>query len=419
MTPPSRSARHVRRASAVTLAALLGVAALTLVGCASSGAGPTPTLVEYPSPLTGPGVPPVEKADRQRLARGWSELTGGDPAAAAATASTLAPLPAATLLRLQARAVTDPAATVPELQMLVEAHDRYAAAWATLSLVAEAAGRDVTAYGAARRTADLWHDPRWADRATGLQRHWIEQPLADADSQLAEDPTAALATADAVLQLEPDDTRAQLLRARSLAALGRLDEADAAAAALPSDPRAGMLRGELAERRSDWLAAMDLYRAVPADQPGRDRALRRVQLRWRLEVLPQWVHEAEASPELNRAQLAVLLVSVLPGLESVPGDPPPVLSDIVDLPSQREIVTAVRLDLMSVDRLEHHFSPWRPVTADEARAAVDAALERLDMEPVEWCSDTVVSSACHTLVAPVSGHDVTAVLIDAAEREKP
>lgn len=414
VTVPARAGRPIRRAALA--AALL---ATVLHGCATSVPPPVGTAVAYPSPLAGPGVPPLESAEIKRLERGWQRLVAGDSATAAAAGVALAPASAAVLLELQAQLASRPAEAIPLLEQLVEDHDRYAAAWLTLSFAADAVGREETAYAAARRGAELWPDPEWVNRRDALRRRWIDQPVARAAGQLDDDPAAALAIANRALALDADDGEARLLAARALAALGRRDEADAAAASLAPDPRALMLRGELAEQRDDWLAAMELYRAVPHDEAGRERALKRVQMRWRLDVLPGWVRQATESPAITRAQLAVLLVSLLPGLESTPGGRTSLLSDIVDVPSQREILTVVRLGLMAVDQLEHRFHPDRSATAAETRSAIDAALAALGGDPVEWCADTVVSSACYTLATPVSGHDVTAVLLGVAEREMP
>ena len=61
--------------------------------------------------------------------------------------------------------------------------------------------------------------------------------------------------------------------------------------------------------------------------------------------------------DLTRGDLAVVLVSVLPRLETLPGGAVPVMSDIVDHPGQREIITVVRLGIMNADRRGHLFYP--------------------------------------------------------------
>ncbi len=401
--------------------AMAGVAAfgvvLVVAGCAPRPAPPQRHPLGFPSPLAGPGSPELDRSRLQTLEDGWRHLLE-DRAGEAMAAARAVGGPGGRLLELQTEGLVDSAAALEGLRDLTRSAPGYAAAWLTLSIFAERAGDEPAAWEAARRGAELWPDEPWRQRVRRLGERWIGDRVDAARDAVGESPAEALETVRRALALDPDSPDGRLVEAAALVGLDRLDEAEGALAGLEDRPEARMLLGEIAERRRDWLAAMSHYQQVPADVPGRARALLRAQLRWRLEVLPGWVREAADSPSLTRQQLAVLLVSLLPQLESLSGGQVPLMSDIVDLPGRGEIVTVVRLGLMSVDRLEHRFDPLREVTPEQAREAVDAAVERLGWSPVEWCGD-VVSSGCSDIAAPVTGHAVTRVLLELAEGERP
>jgi len=400
--------------------AVAGVSALVValvVGCAPRPAPPQRHPLGFPSPTAGPGSPELDRTGLQALDDGWRSLLEDRAAEATAAARTVGGR-AGTLLELQAAGLADPAAVLDGLRDLTRSNAGYAAAWLTLSIFAERSGDEQAAWRAARRGAELWPTEPWSGRVRSLGERWIGDRVDAARDAVGSSPAEALETVRRALALDPDNPDGRLVEARALLGLDRLDEAEAAAVEVEDRPEAQLLLGEIAERRGDWLGAMSRYQEVPAGVPGRDRALLRAQLRWRLEVLPGWVREAADSPSLTRRQLAVLLVSLLPQLESLEGGPVPLMSDIVDLPGRGAIVTAVRLGLMSVDRLEHRFDPHRTVTPEQTRDAVDAAVARLGWSPVDWCDD-VVSSGCSDIDAPVTGHAVTRVLLELAEGDRP
>jgi hypothetical protein len=156
---------------------------------------------------------------------------------------------------------------------------------------------------------------------------------------------------------------------------------------------------------------MDRYGALPVDTPGREAALHRAQIKWRLSVLPEHVQSALASARLSRVELASLVVALVPELEAIGGGRVPLLSDIVDLASQREIVTMVRLELMEVDRLEHRFYPRREVTAEEFSSAVDRLSELVGVSPPSWCDPPRVLSSCVELSVPIAGEAVAELIM--------
>jgi hypothetical protein len=287
---------------------------------------------------------------------------------------------------------------VTDLLQLTDDLPDYASAWATLSIAAERADDEATALAAARRTASLWDRDRWSGRVRDLYQRWVDDRIADGNDRLANgDAESALELARRARELVPDERDATLLEARSLTELGRPDEAESILAPLANDPAALQIAAAIAE--------------------GRDAALRRVKLRWRLSVLPPYVHEAIASPDLTRSQLAAILVDLAPEIETLEGGKTPVLTDVVDLPMQREVLTAVRLGLMTADDLEPRFHPDRLATLDEVHTAIEALVHLVGWSEPVWCTEDMLSSDCIQLTNPVSGEALTDVVLRLAQGE--
>ena len=64
---------------------------------------------------------------------------------------------------------------------------------------------------------------------------------------------------------------------------------------------------------------MNLSSSLPDERPEKASGLRTAQLRWRVSVMPEYVQDALASPELDREDLAVVLVSLAPVVETLDG----------------------------------------------------------------------------------------------------
>jgi hypothetical protein len=110
----------------------------------------------------------------------------------------------------------------------------------------------------------------------------------------------------------------------------------------------------------------------------------------------------------------------VPEAHAIGGGQVPLLSDIVDLDAQREILTAVRIGLMHADRLEHRFYPRRTVEPGDARAAIDKLCSLLDRQPPPWCAQGAPeNSDCVALASPVSGRAVAAAVLRTAPGEVP
>lgn len=392
------------------------VLAAALVGCAPA-TRPVPTTdLPFPSPLSGRGRPELARSESRSVERGWRELAEGDLAAASVAASEALPTAPARLLSAQVALLASQEEVVETLQALTRDVPDYAAAWATLSVAAERAGREVVAFEAAREAARLWRSGPWSSRFDDLRARWVERRAAEAAQRLPNAPEEALDLAERVLRLEPELEQVQLTRAQALIELGEIEQAAEALQGLPDVPEAHLVEGQLAEARGDWLAAMEAYRQLPEDHPERRRLVRSTALRWRMSVLPSYASDALASKALTRVELAVLAISLAPQLAVAPGGRVPVISDIVDLPSQREVITAVRLGILGIDQLERHFAPNRVATRTEVRRAMERIAELLDVSAPSWCGDDpVVGSGCTPLALPLTGRAVAEIMLALVE----
>jgi tetratricopeptide (TPR) repeat protein len=434
-----------------TAAAALAAAALSLVlsaGCASAPATAPPVRLDFPAPDSGPGRPDLSRADQDQIDKGWKALLNGDAATTRAIASQAGANPVSELLTLQAAMVAGSGDPVSDLERLTAAESEYAAAWLTLSVAAENADVEKVALDAASRGAELWSEKRWREREQRLHQRYVGDRVDSARVLYeAEDPDAALEALQPALELDPENRDAVLVKARALIALDQPDRAEVALSGLPRDPEVVRLSGNIAEARGDlsaamriysslpddpeamllavaiaenqgdWLAAMNLYTSLPDERPEKGPGLRRAKLRWRLSVMPEYVQEAVDSPELERAQLAVVVVSLAPKVETLAGGQVPLLSDVMTLPSQNEILTATRLGLIESDQFLNRFHPERPVTAIEVRSAVDNLARLLELDRPRWCTDEADTQPCAAITEPISGEGVAAIVIEVVTQE--
>ncbi len=444
-----RQRRHTARrgwvagaaASAAAIVALLG-----LGGCATAPADVAEVQLEFPSPDSGPGRPALEKGAERHIDDGWQALRRSDPTAAKTFAAQAGAGTASHLLELQA-AIVSGKNPVDDLEGLTRTAPEYAAAWLTLSVAAERADNEALALQAADRGASLWPDKRWVERTQSLRRRWVDDRVEAATTLLAEDdPQASLTTLEPALALDPDNRDAVLLQARSWIAIDRLDTAEAVLAGLPRDRDVVLLSGSIAESRGDadaairiysslpddpeatllaialaeveenWQTAMELYSSLPDDHPEKASGLRAAKLRWRVSVMPDYVRQALSTSEMTRSDLAVVIVTLAPVVETLPSKQVPLLSDIVDMPSQREIITAARLGLIDIDRLEHRFQPLRQVTAGEVRSAITVLGRLLEIPAPLWCDEST-TDPCVSFTPPIAGDQVADVVIGMVSEE--
>jgi hypothetical protein len=117
-----------------------------------------------------------------------------------------------------------------------------------------------------------------------------------------------------------------------------------------------------------------------ADKNPRDAALAEklasAKFRWRLSLLPPGVQAVAARPELNRAELAVLLYWLIPEVRYAKPAAGRIATDVLDHPQREEIVRVVNLGLLDVDATLHRFSPGAPARRGTAVASLTRLLAR-------------------------------------------
>lgn len=392
---------------AVTLAAAVSWTSLALPLEAGTG-------TDFPSPVSGPGVETIKKSQKKKIQRGWEEVIAGDLVDGRKRVARLGRLAPARLLEYQIRITEGRDEITDELAAFCEEQPNYAAAWVTLSIAAERAGSEVVALQAARRAGELWTTSPWSDRAADLERRWICDRIEEAERLFdSGDLDAALTELNAVDALDPLNRESVFLAAKIAFADDQIDRAVELLGELPDDPDARFLEGQIAESRQNWQSAMDSYSSLPEDYPERGSALQRAQIRWRLTLLPKYARQSMESDQITRGDLAVVLVSIRPRLETLQGGQVPVMSDIVDYPGQREIITVVRLGIMNADRRGHLFYPNGVAALETIRGAIQRTRSLLGLPAPVWCGESdVVGSACISIPSPTNGGSIVEAVFD-------
>ncbi|MEN8164113.1 MAG: tetratricopeptide repeat protein [Acidobacteriota bacterium] len=397
---------------------LLGLTLMVSAACQTTGPPPAATsgtllAVDVPSPLTGPGRDLIDTTERKAVGGAWGYLLSGRVGEAQAAIARF-DSPQAELLRLQINLVGGPSSELQaQLESFVEEHPQYGAGWATLSTAAELQGDESTALQAARRSSRLWPSGPFEGRADDLQQRWVNDRVNRGIEVLeAGQPMEALSVTEQALALDPDNQPALLTRAEALVRLQQGPEAEATLSRLGALPEALTLRAEMASAQGHWQHAMDLLESLPEDHPGKNQSLRRAQLMWRMSILPSHVQEAVNSAAVTREELAVILLAMVPSLEVQPGGTTPLMTDIIDLPSQRAILIATRLHIMSADGAAMLFHPHRTVTRSESQTAVEAVCHLSGFSTPLWCEAEVShENGCIMIGEPVKGLDLVEVLL--------
>ncbi|HEV8631552.1 MAG TPA: hypothetical protein VGV61_14640 [Thermoanaerobaculia bacterium] len=382
------------------MAALPLTGALLLAGCASPGpappAGPRVSRDDLPfllPPTSGyPGTADAELLRRVDAAY-QSRLLDNDAAGAAAAAEAALAIdpnlaPAQVLLG-QARLIgNDPAAARQTLDAVVARLPGYLAAQLAAGRAAEKAGDLVAAYGAYRglassssaalERAGVLHDAAVGELARRIDEAVGKGRLDDARAQLltleewAPGARVALAAAMGVARAG-GDAQGELEAVRGLLAGGAA-----------GDESLLERRGELELQVGRPSAAIDIFEDLARRHPEEPRHIEQVdraKFRWRIVNLPADVQRLVEAPELSRADYAVLLYWLVPGVRAAVVTSPHIASDILEHPRRQEVMRVVNLQLMDLDETLRRFNPdWRVHRAHALKALL-RVLQRAQPAP--------------------------------------
>jgi hypothetical protein len=315
----------------------------------------------------------VDPSRRERIQRAWRGLveSGSVLPAQQAAAELLgggAASPPAQVLAAQVDFVAGRyRAVVDQLLPVGDALPAYTASQLLLGRAAELLDDVPLAYAAFRavaaRNAKAFEragelHPRALEMVSGrLQGAVRAGRLEDAGRQLALlqswDPAAPATLEGArVLAVARGDRKAELAAIKGLAARR------------PPERQLLERRGELELEVGDPSAGLKIIQDL-ADRYRGDPALAEklatAKWSWRLSLLPHEVRETAQKPELDRADLAVLLYWLVPEVRSARPTSGRIATDVLDHPRREEIVRVVNLGLMDVDPTLHRFSPSAPL----------------------------------------------------------
>lgn len=176
------------------------------------------------------------------------------------------------------------------------------------------------------------------------------------------------------------------------------------AARRPDDRALTERRAELELAVGDPGAGLQIIQTLVSEHPkdpGLQEKLAAAKFRWRVSLLPKGVQDVAAKPELDRADLAVLLYWLIPSVRYGRPSVGRIATDILDHPHQEEIVRVVNLGLMDVDATLHRFSPGGPARRGTALRSLALVLARSE-QPVPC------------LGAAAKGYPSTSAVCDAA-----
>lgn len=411
---------EVRRHAAASLLAVLLAAS---VACSSApppqpparepvGRAPQPLVLDQADrsylidPLEG-YARPVDPDLRDRLHNVWRDLLEeGDTAGAVRVGSGMLEenpefLPAQVLVAQVEFADGEYRRVVERLLPVGDAMPTYTASQLLIGRAAERLGDVPLAYAAYRAIA---RNPLAFKRAGELHPRALEivsnrmdealrtQNTAEAEKQLgflrSWAPSETL-TFEAALKVAQalGDRRAELAAVKDLSSRQpgerSLLERRAELELEVGDPSAGL------------KIVQDLAARNPKD-PAMAEKLESAKFRWRLSQLPGDVQGIAAKPELNKADLAVLLYWLVPDVRNSRPTAGRIATDVLDNPHREEIVRVVNLGLMEVDPTLHRFSPGASVRRGYALRVVLRALARSGKG---GCGGSASSDTCAASVA--------------------
>lgn len=274
------------------------------------------------------------------------------------------------------------------LEPVIARYPDYTAALLAAARAADLASDPVTAYAHLRKLAQTL--PIALERAGALHSAAVAAVAAQVEDAVgrghldeARERLATLlewapnepATLEAVMGLSrvTGDARGELEAARGLLAGARA-----------GDEALMERRGELELEVGQAATAIDVFSELQRQHPEEPRYAQQVdraKFRWRVMNLPADVRRLVETPELTRAEFAVLLYWLVPGVRTAVVSSPHIASDILDHPHRQEIMRVVNLNLMDFDETLRRFNPdWR-VHRAQALRALERVLQRAQPPP--------------------------------------
>ncbi|HVS12766.1 MAG TPA: tetratricopeptide repeat protein [Thermoanaerobaculia bacterium] len=370
------------RWAAVALAVLLvaGACGSTDV-VAPSPRAPAADVVAYLAPPGAGFEAQLAADDRQSLEQGYADLLRGDLAsartAAASALSRDSRLAPARVLDAQAEFVAGRVATACErLREVVADAPGLDSALLLLGRCSELTADPVTAFVSySALDLEVAVRRREALREAALQRALggVVEALERGRIDLAEE------WRDWLTRWAPGDPLEVQARLAIAERTGDLTGALETLRELERQGRAErpLLRrlAELETERGDPQAAIDLYAALVAADPGDPtltEGLAAARFRFRMHMLPAGVGEAVQGVEVSRGDFAALLYWLVPGVRGARALSGVIVTDVTEEADHRqEIVRIVNLGLMDLaDPNLREFQPRRPITRGAALASL-------------------------------------------------
>ncbi|MGH9464939.1 MAG: hypothetical protein ACRD0X_04790 [Thermoanaerobaculia bacterium] len=141
----------------------------------------------------------------------------------------------------------------------------------------------------------------------------------------------------------------------------------------PGDETLAERLAELELEAGDAGRGLQILEELAATDPtdvARAERLEEARFRWRLELLPEQARALADRAVLTRGDFATLIFWLFPAVRYGRAEGATIASDILESPVRREIARVVNLGLLAVDPNLHLFHPERPITRQEALAAL-------------------------------------------------
>jgi hypothetical protein len=158
----------------------------------------------------------------------------------------------------------------------------------------------------------------------------------------------------------------------------------------------------LLERRADLElevgdpgAGLKIFQDLASRSPedaGLAAKVERAKFRWRLSQLPQAVQRIAIQPEIDKADLAILLYWLVPDVRNSRPTGGRIATDILDHAGREEIVRVVNLGLMDVDSTLHRFFPGSPARRSYVLRVLQRVVGRF--APEACAGGARLASAC-------------------------